>query len=144
MYNLLKSLPLSQIKLFSDSCLCDITETQAPPTIVDWHGRLTLDPPWVSCHQSAIVSPPEQMYTRMSPKRLKCFVVGCNNEHSSRHLLPTSEPLKAEDYICFWRECAPDLPTCAYVMIIHDPASPPDELVSIRFFLCKSPFLKTC
>ncbi len=28
----------------------------------------------------------------MSPiKRLKHFVVGCNNEYSSRHLLPTSE-----------------------------------------------------
>ncbi len=25
-------------------------------------------------------------------KRLKCLVVGCNNEYSSRHLLPTSEP----------------------------------------------------
>ncbi len=27
-------------------------------------------------------------------KRLKCLVVGCNKEYSSRHLLPTSEPLK--------------------------------------------------
>ncbi len=32
----------------------------------------------------------------MSPKRLRCFDVGCNNEHSSRHLLPTSEPLKTQ------------------------------------------------
>ncbi len=65
--------------------------------IVDWQGRLTLDPPWVICHQSAIVSAPVQGKTRMSPiKRLRCFVVGCNNEHSSRHLLQTSEPLKIQ------------------------------------------------
>ncbi len=25
---------------------------------IDWHGRLPLDLPWVSCHQSAIVSSP--------------------------------------------------------------------------------------
>ncbi len=29
-------------------------------------------------------------------KRLKCFVVGCNNEHSSGHLLLTSEQLKMQ------------------------------------------------
>ncbi len=48
------------LKPFSDACLCDVTQTQAPPTIVDWHGLLTLDLPWVSCEQSAIVSKPEQ------------------------------------------------------------------------------------
>ncbi len=32
-----KSFPLSHIKPFSDACLCDVTQTQAPPTIVDWH-----------------------------------------------------------------------------------------------------------
>ncbi len=35
--NLVKSFPLSHIKPFSDACLCDVTQTQAPPTIVDWH-----------------------------------------------------------------------------------------------------------
>ncbi len=29
-------------------------------------------------------------------KRLSCFVVGCNNEYSSLHLLLTSEPLKMQ------------------------------------------------
>ncbi len=32
----------------------------------------------------------------MAPKRFRCFVIGCKNEHSSRHLLPTSERLKAQ------------------------------------------------
>ncbi len=32
-----KRYPLFQIKPFSDSWLCDVTQTQAPPTIVDWH-----------------------------------------------------------------------------------------------------------
>ncbi len=49
--------------------VCVTSHRQAPPTIVwltvafqhrlDWY--LTLDLPWVSCHQSAIVSPLEQM-----------------------------------------------------------------------------------
>ncbi len=63
---------------------------------------------------SSVVSPPEQMLTRMNPKRLRCFVVGCNNEHSSLHLLPSSA-----DYVWFWRECALDLPKCVYVRTKH-------------------------
>ncbi len=34
-FYLVKSFSLSQIKPFSDACLCDVTQTQAPPTIVD-------------------------------------------------------------------------------------------------------------
>ncbi len=67
--------PLSQIKLISDFWLCDVTRTQAPPTNADWHWCFSTDS------------------TRMAPKRLRCFVVG-SNEHSSRHLLLTSELLK--------------------------------------------------
>ncbi len=46
------------------------SSVQAPPTIVDWQGRLSLDPPWeswvnwVSCHSSTIVSTPVQGKTR--------------------------------------------------------------------------------
>ncbi len=74
----------------------------------------------MSSHQSAVVSTPEQEYTRISPKRLRCFVAGCNNEHSSRHLVPTSEPLKTQ------------LNALMFARIIRDPASPPEE-VSVRF-----------
>ncbi len=48
-FYLIKSFPLSHIKPFSDACLCYATQTQAPPTIVDWHWCFTLDPPWASC-----------------------------------------------------------------------------------------------
>ncbi len=77
------------------------SSVQAAPTIVDWQDRLTLDPPWRAewavNSLTAIVSTPVQGKTRMSPiKRLRCFVVGCNNEYSSRQLLPTSEPLRTQ------------------------------------------------
>ncbi len=56
----------------------------------------------------------------MSPKRLRCFVVGCNYEHSSRHLLLTSEPLKTQ-WITFVFEgkAHRDLPKCVYVHVNH-------------------------
>ncbi len=73
------------------------SSAEAAPTIVDWQDHLTLDPPWVSGELSTVVSGPVQGKTRMSPiKRLRCFVVGWNNEHSSYHLLLTSEPLKTQ------------------------------------------------
>ncbi len=56
----------------------------------------------------------------MAPKRLRCFVVGCKNEHGCRHLLPTSEPLKTQ-WISFVFEgdAPPDLPKCVYVCSNH-------------------------
>ncbi len=56
----------------------------------------------------------------MAPKQLKCFVVGCNDEYSSRHLLPTSETLKTQ-WITFVCEgnVTPDLPKCVYVRVNH-------------------------
>ncbi len=57
------------------------SSAQTAPTIFDWQGAHTFDLPWVSCHQSAIVSIPVQMKTRMSlTERFRYFVVGCNNE----------------------------------------------------------------
>ncbi len=45
----------------SRSQILGCVTSQAPPTIIDWHVRLTLDLPWVSCHQFAIVSALEQL-----------------------------------------------------------------------------------
>ncbi len=85
------------------------SSVQAPATIVDWQGCFTLDPPWVSWELSTIVSTPVQRKTRMPPiKQLRCFVVGCYNEYSSCHLLPTSEPLKTQriNVTFVLKECA--------------------------------------
>ncbi len=85
---------------------------------------------------STIVSNPVQGKTRISPKRLRCFVVGCSNEYSSRHLLPTSEPLKTQRINVTFVLNAP-IPICLnasmFARIIRDPASSAEE-VSIRVF----------
>ncbi len=53
-------------------------------------------------------------------KRLRCSVFGFNNEYSSRHLLPTSEPLKMQWItFVFGGNAPPDLPKCAYVCANH-------------------------
>ncbi len=98
------------------------SSAQAAPTIVDWQGLLTLDPPWVSWELFAIVSTPEQGKTRMSPiERLRCFIVECNYEYSSRNLLPTSEPLKTQrisiTLVFEVNAPIPDLPKCVYVRV---------------------------
>ncbi len=71
----------------------------------------------------------------MAPKRLRCFVVECNNEHSSHHLLLTSEPLKTQWITFVFEGKGPPIYLNAFmfVQILRDPASPTEEL-SIRFF----------
>ncbi len=95
-------------------CLRDVTRMEAPPTTVVFqhrlHWYLTSDPPWVSSHQ---LFHRQSRCRRMIPKRLSCFVVGCNNEHSSSHLLRHLSRWRGLSFV--WRECALNLPKCVYV-----------------------------
>ncbi len=124
------------------------SSAQTAPTIIDWQGRLTIDSPWVIGELSAIVLTPVQGKTGTSQiKRLKCLVVGCNNEYSSRHLLLTSELLKTQRInVTFILKGMRQSPICLnvsmFTRIIRDPASSTDK-GSIRVFmkLCKSPLL---
>ncbi|XP_053342866.1 uncharacterized protein LOC128513118 isoform X2 [Clarias gariepinus] len=56
----------------------------------------------------------------MPPKRLWCTVVGCNGEHSSRHVLPTSEPLRTQWLNFIFKADVPaDLPKTVNVCANH-------------------------
>ncbi len=114
------------------------SSAQTALTIVDC---LTLDPHWVSCYPSAIESTPVQGKTRMSLiKRLRCFVFGCNNEHSSRQLLPTSELLKSQRInVTFALKWMHRSPIC-----LHASMHSRSEYKVFFMNLCKASFLITC
>ncbi len=65
----------------------------------------------------------------MTPEQLRCFVVECNNEHSSRHLLLISEPLKTQRIIFVFEGNVPPiyLNVSMFTQIIRDPASPREK-----------------
>jgi len=67
----------------------------------------------------------------MTPKQLRCSVVGCNNKHSSRHLLSTSKQLKTQ-WITFVSEGnAPPiyLNVSIFAQIIHGAASSTEKVI---------------
>ncbi len=120
-----------------------LSEWRSSPTIIDWQDRLTIDSPWVIGELSAIVLTPVQGKTGTSQiKRLRCVVVGCNNEYSSRNLLPTSELLKTQRINVTFILKGMHLNVSMFTRIIRDSASSTDK-VSIRVFMniCKSPLL---
>ncbi len=71
----------------------------------------------------------------MTPKRLRGFVVGCNNEHCSNfsRLLPSSERLKGITFDFEGNAPSIYLNASMFVQIICDPA-PSTKEVSTSFF----------
>ncbi len=67
-------------------------------------------------------------------KHLRCFVVGCNNGHSSNSFTPIIWAAE-EDYVWCWRESALDLVRLMrlFMQIICDPTASPEE-ESTMFF----------
>ncbi len=78
------------------------------------------------CVGSVCTEPP---YNDTNPPSvfLRCVVDGCNNEHSSGHLLPTSELLKTQRItFVFEGNALPPPPSTflpLFTQIIRDPAS---------------------
>ncbi len=119
-----------------------------PPVLGSSHSRVELAKSELPRTQVRTLHTWYWETAKMSPiKRSRCFVVGCNNEYSSRHLLPTSEPLKTQrinvTFALKWMRRSPIyINASMFAQIIHDPALSTEE-VSKRVFmnLCKSPFL---
>ncbi len=127
------------------------SSVQAAPTIVDWHGRLTLDPPWVSWELSAIVSTPVQGKTRclrlsnwgvLMLDVIMTIAVVIYSRHLSRWRrrdLMLLSFLGRES-----RECGDK---CVYVCANHSWSSFIYRRSEYKVFfmnLCKSPFLIMC
>ncbi len=140
-----KKIPILKSPFSNQAVLRVLSEwrssAQAAPTIVDWQGRLTLDPPWMSWELSSVrhcVDSGAGEDKMSLIKRLRCFVVGCNNVNSSRHLLTTSELLKTQriniNFVLKGMRRSPIyINASMFARIIRDPASSTEE-VSITFF----------
>ncbi len=134
-FYLLKSLPLSQIE--PSVHVTSHRRRPLPRLLID--SSILAQTALVSylrpalSELSSVVSPPEHMYTRMTPKLLRCFVVGCNNENSSSHFRPSSEPLKRITFGFEGNAPLIYLNASMFAQIIRDPASSTEE-VSTRFF----------
>ncbi len=72
-------------------CICFIMFRCSVAVVRSFHWLLY--PPLSVCHCVDSGAGEDKM---SQIKRFRCFVVGCNNKHRSRHLLPTSEPLKTQ------------------------------------------------
>ncbi len=83
------------------------SSAKAPPTIVDWQWCFNIDPPWVSCNSLPLFHRRSRCRQECFSKRLRCFVVGCNDEHSTPDIWAAEDTV---DYVCDQRECNPDLP----------------------------------
>ncbi len=99
------------------------SSAQTAPTIVNWQVCLTLDPPWVICHPSIIVSTPVQGKTRCLRLSdwgvlLLDVIMNIAVVINSRHL--SSWKRRGLMLLSFWREWAdPDLHKCIYVHVNH-------------------------
>ncbi len=124
-----------------------LAEAEQNETLAEYRTRFFFSPP---CRPILLFF---SLFTySLSPiKRLRGFVVGCNNEYNNRHLLPTSELLKTQKinltFIFERNEIIPDLNLNASMFdrIIRDLALSTEEVsISVYMNLCKSPFLIMC
>ncbi len=102
-----KSWLLSKIKPFSESCQCDITQTG--PSHDCWLTLAFNLSPALSELSSVLhyFDAGADVDKNGSYKRLRCFVDGCNNEHSSRHLPRHLSRWRHSGlpFLNLWREC---------------------------------------
>ncbi len=98
------------------------SSAQAPPTIADWQGCLTLDPPWVSCHQYTVVDSVQGktrcLWLSDWGDLLLDVIMNIAVVSYSRHL--SCWRRRGLTLLSLWSEWAdPDLHKCVYVRANH-------------------------
>ncbi len=139
-----KSWPLSKIKPFSDSWLCDVTQAKAPPTTVDWHWCFTLDPPWSVRHCfDAGAGRPEWLLSYWGVLLLD-VIMNIAVVIYSRHLSRS----RRCGLCLFLKGMCPPIYLNAFVRANHSWSSLTSRRSEYTFFFfnefCKSPFLIMC